>query len=210
MTSIEKLTELFGKFPGIGPRQAKRFTYYLLTRSQAHNAELADSVRSLKSEVAECAACHRFFVKNAGKNAEKSALCSIDNDPHRDADLLMIVSRDIDLESIEKSGAYKGLYFVLGGSVPILAEKPEERIRQKELVVTIKERLSGKMPLKEVILAVNATPEGEHTADYLERLLQPMLSGNTRISRLGKGVSTGTELEYSDSDTLTYALKNRS
>ncbi len=203
MTTIERLTELFGKFPGIGPRQARRFTYYLLTRSQHHNEELTKLVSTLKGTVAECTACHRFFEKPAGNHQK---LCDIDRDEHRDKSQLMIVSRDIDLESIEKSGAYKGLYFVLGGSVPILTEKPEERIRQTELLATVKNRQAD---LREIILAMNVTPEGEHTGDYIERLLAPVM-GTAKISHLGKGVSTGTELEYSDSDTLKFALKNRS
>ena len=206
MTTIEKLTELFRKFPGIGPRQAKRFAYYLLTRSQQHNEELAGLINSLKGTVAECVACHRFFEKTEHNH---DTLCEIDRDPERAGDILMIVSRDIDLESIEKSGAYRGLYFVLGGSVPILTEKPEERIRQKELLNVLKKRLAAGL-LQEIILAMNVTPEGDHTGDYLERLLAPIVGKNIKISRLGKGVSTGTELEYSDSDTLKYALKNRS
>lgn len=206
MTTIEKLTELFRKFPGIGPRQAKRFAYYLLTRSQQHNDELATLISSLKGTIVECVSCHRFFERT---KHDHDSLCEIDRDPERVGDILMIVSHDIDLESMEKSRAYKGLYFVLGGSVPILTEKPEERIRQKELLSVLKKRLDAGT-LKEIILAMNVTPEGDHTGDYLERLLGPIVGKNIKISRLGKGVSTGTELEYSDSDTLKYAFKNRS
>ncbi len=204
MTTIEKLTELFKKFPGIGPRQAHRFVYYLLTRSQQHNDDLAKLIGLLRTTVTECTACHRFFEMEGRIDTQ---LCDIDRDPHRDRTLLMVVSRDVDLESVEKSGAYKGLYFVLGGSVPILTEKPEERIRQKELLETIRQRAAN--GLREIILAMNVTPEGDHTADYLAQILVPMLGGGIKISRLGRGVSTGSELEYSDSDTLRFALQNR-
>ncbi len=205
MTTLEKLTDIFKKFPGIGPRQAHRFVYFLLTRSQHHNDELARLIGALRSTVFECSACHRFF--EASTRGHES-LCDIDRDTHRDATLLMIVSRDVDLESVEKSGAYRGRYFVLGGSVPILTEKPEERIRQKELLETVRERAAN--GLQEIILAMNVTPEGDHTGDYLTQILAPLVGDSIKISRLGRGVSTGTELEYSDDDTLRFALQNRS
>lgn len=207
MTTIEKLTEIFKKFPGIGPRQAHRFVYYLLTRSAQHNDELARLVSLLRGTVVECAACHRFFENTTRTQTARQMLCDIDRDVHRDATILMVVSRDVDLESVEKSGAYKGLYFVLGGSIPILAEKPEERIRQKELLEIVRARVQE--GLREIILAMNVTPEGDHTGDYLTRILAPIVSDKIKISRLGRGVSTGTELEYSDSDTLKFALQNR-
>jgi recombination protein RecR len=121
----------------------------------------------------------------------------------------VIVSRDVDLENIERAHVHNGLYFVLGGSVPILDKNPEERIRTRELMQAVKSR-AEKNVLKEIILALNATPEGENTSDYLESILREQTSQHAiKISHLGRGISTGTELEYSDSETIKNALKNR-
>ncbi|MEK9185117.1 MAG: toprim domain-containing protein, partial [Patescibacteria group bacterium] len=118
-----------------------------------------------------------------------------------------IVSRDVDLEIIEKSHSFNGKYFVLGGTVPILDKNPETRIRSRELLKRI-EVLDG--TLKEIILALNANSEGENTTDYLKSILSPVVTKHSiKISILGRGLSTGTELEYSDSDTIKNALKNR-
>ena len=114
----------------------------------------------------------------------------------------MIVPRDIDMEQVEKSGSYNGYYFVLGGVVPILEKEPEKRIRSKELEVRIKKDKN----IKEVILAMNANNDGEHTAEYLKEKLKPY---KLSTSQLGKGLSTGAELEYADPETLKNALLHR-
>ena len=118
----------------------------------------------------------------------------------------MIVARDVDMENMEKTGVYDGYYFVLGGTVPILEKEPERLVRIKEL----EKRLAKEADLKEIIIAMNANPEGENTEDFL-RLRIKEISGakNINLSTLGRGLSTGIELEYSDSDTLKSALKNR-
>lgn len=203
MSSVDKLVQIFASFPGIGPRQARRFVYYLLTRNNGVVQELAENISLLKKDVVSCNDCKRFYEK---KN-QKSGLCDICSSPNRDETLLMIVQRDIDLESIEKNGGFDGTYFVLGGSVPILEKEPEKRIRVKELNGLIERK---KNKLKEIILGVSANSEGENTADYVKKLLEPILRPlNTRISMLGRGLSTGTELEYTDPETLKNALKNR-
>jgi recombination protein RecR len=131
----------------------------------------------------------------------------------------MIVQRDVDLESVEKNGGFNGIYFVLGGSVPIMEKEPEKRIRIKELKIFIDKKI--KDGLKEIILGVNWNPEGENTADYVRKQIEPLLKNTqstsaklrrdeVKISHLGKGLSMGTELEYADSDTLKNALRNRS
>jgi recombination protein RecR len=205
MNSIEKLTELFSKFPGIGPRQARRFVYYLLTRNQGYVNEFSTLLGSLKSEIQECSVCHRFFQKDASG----STICSIDRDPNRDKHLLMIVSRDVDLENIERSHSFNGTYFVLGGSVPILEKEPAQRIRQDNLLKLIQTKIAAS-ELSEIILALNATPEGDNTGDYISHILNPLLNEKQiTISHLGRGISTGTELEYSDADTLKNAFENR-
>ena len=118
----------------------------------------------------------------------------------------MLVQRDVDLESVEKNGGFNGIYFVLGGSVPILEKEPEKRIRIKELVKFIE----NKKDIKEIILGVNWNPEGENTSDYVVKAIEHLTSKHKiKVSHLGKGLSMGTELEYADIDTLKNALKNR-
>ena len=117
----------------------------------------------------------------------------------------MIVSRDVDFENIEKSHFYNGLYFVLGGVVPILEKAPENRIRQNELLKLVE----TKQPA-EIILAMSLNPDGENTESYLRTILAPLAQAhNVKISTLGRGLSTGTELEYSDTETIKNALQNR-
>lgn len=205
MNSIEKLIQIFSHFPGVGPRQARRFVYYLLTRQNGTLEELSRNISELKDDVVICADCRRFFEK---KNS-RSDLCKICSDPNRDRTTLMLVQRDIDLESVERNGSFDGVYFVLGGSVPILEKEPEKRIRIKEL----EERVKQDRGLKEIILGVNWNPEGENTGDYVEKFLAQTLpdvkNKKIKISHLGKGLSMGTELEYTDPDTLKNALRNR-
>ena len=205
MESIDKLTELFSEFPGIGPRQAKRFVYYLLRHNAGLLTELSENISSLKKTIGSCSNCHQYFQKKSGQQT----LCAICADTHRDQSQLMIVSHDVDLDHIEKSGVYKGLYFVLGGIVPILTPKPEEKIRSRELLALVKAR-AEKGTLKEIVLAMSVNPEGENTEQYLSQALSPITSKySIKISHLGRGVSTGTEIEYSDKETLKNALQNR-
>lgn len=199
MNSIEKLSEMFSKFPGIGPRQARRFVYYLLSRNTSSIDELVRAIQDIKREIVQCGECMRFFAKNGGN----TKLCSICSDPNRDSSMLMLVHKDIDLEAVEKSGTYKGYYFVLGGSLPILEKEPEKRIRVKELKNIIERR---KDDLKEVVLAMNANAEGENTADYIKSLYH---NEALTFSVLGRGLSTGAELEYADPETLKNAFLHR-
>ncbi len=117
----------------------------------------------------------------------------------------MIVSRDVDFETIEKSKFYDGYYFILGGNIPILEKEPSKKVRINELM----ERLS-KGSFKEIIISLNANAEGDYTSHYISDLIKNKYSeSNYTISTLGRGLSTGTELEYSDSDTIKNALKHR-
>lgn len=202
--SFNKLIELFRRFPGIGPRQAKRFAYFLLTKDAGYLAELTRHLGELKKETSICAACFKFFQKHA---AEKE--CLLCRETNRSNDTLMIAATDTDLESVEKSGGFAGRYFVLGGTVTLLDAKPQVPLRLKELEQRIRKELkTGE--LKEIIFALSANPEGEHTADALRATLAPLLAGTAvKISTLGRGLSTGSELEYADAETLKSALKNR-
>ena len=204
MDSTQKLIELFKEFPGIGPRQAKRFVYFLLTRPTGYSGELSKLIGEIKSHVVCCDSCFRFFTKNGSS----PTTCPICQDEKRDKKIIMIVSHDVDFENIEKTGNYKGYYFILGGTVPILEKNPERRIRQKELLEIVDKKIQNS--LSEIIIALNYNPEGENTLTYLSQILRPLAEEHSiKISTLGRGLSTGTELEYSDSDTIKNALKNR-
>jgi recombination protein RecR len=200
---FSRLSELFLKFPGIGPRQAKRFVYFLLRQSPAFTKSLVNEIELLKKDYAQCLSCFRFF-----RNHNSQKICDICGGAQRDSKILLIVGNDIDFENIEKSGHFKGVYFILGDTLSILEKEPEKKIRIKELLALVEKR--AKLGLKEIVLAMSATQEGEYTADYLkEKLSTISKKHNTKISQLGRGLSTGTELEYSDSETLRNALERR-
>lgn len=202
MDNISKLIEIFKDFPGIGPRQAKRFVYYLLNKNSAYSSDLANLIKEVRNSVHTCEECFRFFPNSNSK------VCQICGDKTRDNTQLMIVPNDVDFENIEKTKSYNGYYFVLGGTVPILDKNPDRKIRQKELFEILNKKVQNK--LTEIIIAVNYNPEGENTLSYLKEILHPILErNNIKVSNLGRGLSTGTELEYSDSETLKNALKNR-
>ena len=210
MDNLRRLEEIFARFPGIGPRQARRFVYHILAKSPASVKEFTDLIAEVNKSASECDMCHRFFMQRNLKSASASGMiCSICSDPSRDRSTLMVVARDSDYESIERSSAYKGLYFILGGTVPILDKEPEKRIRLKTLL----ERVAGAgatSPFKEIILSLNTTPDGEHTADIVhEAILKVAENPPFRVSVLGRGLSTGAELEYADGETIKNALINR-
>lgn len=127
--------------------------------------------------------------------------------------MLLVVEKDADFENIRKSGNYQGLFFLLGGSLPILEKNPSQKVRARELFDRVQNAAKNTEKtgeLKEVILAMNATPEGENTTLYILKILEPLVQKyNFKLSTLGRGLSTGTELEYSDVETFKSALESR-
>lgn len=197
MDHIEELARALARFPGIGPRQGKRFVYYLLAAPKLERSKLAELIMTLDKDVHQCSDCLRFY------NGTTATLCNYCTDARRDDALLMLVEKDQDLAAIERTGTYKGRYFVLGG---VLTLTGKGAIREKDLRRIIDIRL--KKGLQEVVLALSATSEGEHTADHVRALLAPYRD-QIKISLLGRGLATGSELEYSDAETLRAALSNR-
>lgn len=203
MSNIDSLANAFMKFPGIGTRQAKRFVYFLLAQDPYYVDMLAREIAELKNSIVQCTACLRFYPrKGAG------TLCNVCVDD-ADSSTLMVVEKDTDFDSVRRSGSYAGRYFILGGTIPVLEKDPASKIRIHELLLRIEGTASD--GLTEIILALSVNPEGDFTRDYVEKALTPLAKqlGMT-ITTLGRGLSTGTELEYSDGDTLRHALKNRS
>ncbi len=204
MDPISKLSQLFAQFPGIGSRQSRRFVYFLLKQNKAYIKELIKLIESLEGSISECIRCHRYFTK---RHDAASNMCDICAESSRDRTLLMIVEKDSDLEAIERGGIYQGTYFILGGILPILEKNPEMKIRINELLKLIEKE---SMDLKEVILACAVTPESEHTAEFVSNAITPIADKHLiSITTLGRGLSTGTELEYSDAETLRYAFEGR-
>ncbi len=203
MNSIEQLAEKFSKFPGIGPRQAKRFVYFLLKKDDAFLRDISENISTLKKDIIVCRSCQKFFQDKTGLSKNECEIC---RDASRDESVLMIVGKDADMENVEKNNIYNGKYFILGGYLPIMS-KDANWIRSDKLINLI-EKNNDK--IKEIILALSLSPEGENTIYYITEVLKSLTERyKIKISTLGKGLSTGTELEYSDDDTLKNALKNR-
>ena len=214
MDIIDKLAEIFKEFPGIGERQARRFVYFLMSRTNGYTENLSSLILDLKKDISQCKECFRFFLRRPNRVGVPTAsvgnkICEICSDKNMDSSTLMIVEKDSDLESVKKSRIYNGKYFILGGLVPIVEKNTKNRVRIEELKQKIsKDENPNK--LREIILAFSLSPQGDHTDSYIrEQLKDTAEKSGIKISSLGKGLSTGTELEYSDNDTLKNALKNR-
>ncbi len=202
MDPIEKLTEIFKEFPGIGERQAKRFVYFLMSRNPNYTESLSSLIKELKKDTLQCSECFKFFISTS----KKEKVCEICRDVNIDSSTLMVLEKDSDLESIHKSKVYNGKYFILGGLVPIVEKNTNRVIRINELI----KKIQNEKDLKEIVLAFSANPQGNHTDFYVRNQLKGKVEPlDIKVSSLGKGLSTGTELEYSDNDTLKNALKNR-
>lgn len=195
MEPIDELARLFERFPGIGPRQAKRFVYFLLSAPATDRSRLAELIATVARSVSQCADCRRFW----NGTGERCQYCT---DPARDDGTLLVVEKDQDLLAIERSGSFKGRYFVLGGALTLSGKGA---IRERELLSRV-ERSGDR--LQEIVLALSATSEGEHTSEHLRALLHP-LRPHLKLTILGRGLATGSELEYADQRTLSAALQNR-
>ena len=197
---LERLIAIFEKFPGIGPRQAGRFVQFLLRLSQSARSDLARAIEGLGSSVRECSECMRH-------HSGKRGTCSLCENPARDSALLAVVGSDTDLLAMERSGIYRGRYFVLGGTVSLASEKMSG-LRLRELIAHIPKLV--KSGLKEIILAFPANPEGDATSIRLKEELAALAKEySLAVTSLGRGLSTGSEIEYADPDTIKSALEGR-
>lgn len=190
------LVSLFRKLPGVGPRQAARFVLSLLNRDEAELAEFGQALSTLKQSVKFCQEC---------SNLADNSHCLICSNAKRDPAQILVVEKVTDLDSIERTGLYRGRYHVLGGAI-----SPVDGILPETLSLgTLKRRVtelaaSGKIP--EIILATSITAEGETTALYIQELLKDTPAA---ITRLARGLSSGANLEYADEGTLKHALEQR-
>ncbi len=193
--SIQNCIDAFHKLPGIGPKTAQRLTYYLLHVPQEQLDFFSKSVADLKRNTKMCSTCF---------NISETDPCPICSDEGRDKTIICVVEQPLDIMAIEKSGAYLGLYHVLHGTINPLDNIGPDQLHLYDIIPRIK---SGDT-VTEIVVATNPTMEGEATALYLQRLLEKE-GIFTRITRLGRGLPTGADLEYADETTLSRAFEGR-
>jgi recombination protein RecR len=189
---IERLIQLLAKLPGLGPRSARRAALHLIKRREALLEPLADALAAAAERVRSCSRCG---------NIDTSDPCAICADLRRDASLLCVVEEVADLWALERAAAFKGRYHVLGGTLSALDGVGPDQLNIPKLI----QRVRGE-GVKEVILATNATVDGQTTAHYIADRLAPL---GVAVSRLAHGVPLGGELDYLDDGTLAAALKAR-
>jgi recombination protein RecR len=189
---IARLVQELGKLPGIGPKTAERLTHHLLAASRTQVYALADALRAIKDSVRQCRQCCQLT---------EHELCAICADPRRDASLICVVEQPRDLAALERAGAYRGLYHVLHGRLAPLDNIGPEQLTIDRLLERVR-----KGGVHEVIMATNPTLEGDGTALYLSSLLAPL---GVRLTRLARGLPSGSGLEFANSQMLVDALEGR-
>jgi recombination protein RecR len=191
---LKNLIDQLSKLPEIGPRAATRLAFFMLNQPEDYIKNLSQAIQELKAKTKICKNCF---------NLTSASICDICADAKRDQNLICVVEDILDILPIEKTRRYQGAYHVLGGLIAPIDGITPDKLRIKELAERIK-KLNAKKT--EIILALNPTTEGDTTALYLERTLKPL---NIKVSRLGRGLSSGSDLEYADETTLINALQNR-
>jgi recombination protein RecR len=208
MNSIDRLTELFMRFPGIGPKQARRFVYFLLREHSHYKEQLIKALEELKFTGRQCELCFRYFGNNTSRQQENE-ICDICLSDSREKSILMIVEKELDLDAVEKTGSYNGLYFIIGGLIPPLTDKPSELIRIRELTSHIHLSLKENS-LNEIIFALPVTDYGDVTTEYIEKTIKQIVGiDKVKLTHLARGLSSGLELEYVDKETFKSALERR-
>lgn len=190
--AVERLVEAFRRLPGVGKLTAERLALHVLTTNEADALQLSDAIREARSRIGLCSVCC---------NLSESEPCSVCSDERRDRSTLCVVERPAGAIAVEKGGGYRGLYHVLHGAL-----NPLEGIGPAELRIDRLMTRFGGGDIKEVILATNSTAEGEATALYLSRLIQPL---GVTVTRIAHGVPMGSGLEYADQATLALAMQGR-
>ncbi|MBL8907482.1 MAG: recombination protein RecR [Rhizobiales bacterium] len=189
---IERLIQILAKLPGLGPRSARRAVLHLIKNREKLLSPLALALAEARDKVVVCSVCG---------NADTVDPCSLCSDPRRDRSVICVVEDVSDLWALERAGAWSGLYHVLGGTLSAI-----EGVRPEDLAIASLSARAAAPEIREVVLAVNATVEGQTTAHYITDLLKPL---PIKLSRLAHGVPVGGELDYLDEGTLTAAIRSR-
>ena len=190
--SLSKLIEEFGRLPGIGPKTAERLAFHVLKADAAEAMKLADAIRDVKTRIRRCRRCW---------NLSEEEVCQICCDPRRDGSLICVVEQPKDVISLEKTGTCKWLYHVLGGHIAPLDGIEADDLTISQLVERIRDG-----QIKEVIMATNPNIEGDGTSLYISSLLRPL---GVRITRLARGLPTGSTIEYASGKILADAILGR-
>ena len=189
---IARLIEEFNKLPGIGPKTASRLTFHLLRASEEQARALAEAIVDVKEQTIYCSRCFNIATQDP---------CAVCNNPNRETTMVCVVEEPLDVLAIERTGDYRGLYHVLHGAIsPVEGIDPDD-LKIRELVARVRTE-----PIEEVIVATNATQEGDATLMYIAREIVPL---GVNVTRLARGLPVGSDLEYADEITLGRALENR-
>ncbi len=191
---IQRAVDAFESLPGIGPKTAQRLAYYLLRLPQERLDKFGEAFSQIKKQTKICSRCF---------NVDQIDPCSICTDANRQQDMVCVVESPLDLIALEKAGYFRGVYHVLHGSINPLANIGPDDIYLPQLINRLKRE-----PVKELIIATNPSMEGEATAMYIANRVKP-LNLDLKITRIGRGLPTGADLEYADETTLTQALEGR-
>ena len=193
---VQKVIDAFEALPGIGPKSAARLAYYLLNVPQEKLTKFSEALIRLKKDTKLCSLCF---------NVGEEEFCPVCQDDSRDKSLVCVVETSLDLLAFERADGYKGIYHVLGGAVAPLSGIGPNDLRIPQLMARLK---TGE--IKELILATNPNMEGEATAMYItERMKEMGLRDTVKVTRIGRGLPTGADIEYADGQTLTRALEGR-
>lgn len=190
--SLNKLIEEFGKLPGIGPKTAERLAFHILKARSDEAMALAQAIRDVKNKIKRCEVCYNF---------SEQAVCQICSDPRRDKSIICVVEQPKDMISLEKTGTCKWVYHVLGGHIA-----PLEGVEPGDLTVTELVERIRQGNVKELIMATNPNLAGDGTALYISSLLR---ATGVKITRLARGLPTGTTIEYASGRILTDAILGR-
>ena len=190
--ALQKLIDELGKLPGVGPKSAQRIAFHLIKLPEQDALSLANAIQEAKQKVRFCERCF---------NMSDEAICEICSDTQRDSSLVCVVEEPRDIVALERTREYKGLYHVLQGAINPIDGVGPEQLKIRELLERLKENT-----LQEVILCTNPNIEGEATAMYLAKLIEPL---GIQVSRIASGLPVGGDLEYADELTLGRALEGR-
>ena len=206
--AIKNFISIFSKLPGMGPRQTTRLAFWLLHQKKESQNIFYQTFIDLFSKTQVCPNC--FFITEADQEKKPSNenLCKICENLQRDKSIICVVEKETDLLSIEKTNKYHGVYHVLGRLLSEIDENKKLRITIPQLILRIKKSQSSKYPIKEVILALSPTSEGNLTTYSIEKSIKD-LDDKIKVTKLARGLPQGGEVEFADAETLTNALEGR-
>jgi len=196
---VTDLIEAFASLPGIGPKSASRLAFYLLRQDQASLARFGERVSRLREKLVTCTTCQNIATQDP---------CDLCRDSSRDASTVCVVEDALDVVALERSGQFRGRYHVLQGLLSPLDGVGPEQIKVRELEQRLGGGTKGSGDIKELVLALNPTVEGEATALFIQRRLKT-IAPDVRVTRLAHGLPVGADLEYADEITLARALEGR-